>query len=194
MQPQPLSRPLWSLLARKTAPMTVRDLAQATSGRRNAVVRILARWERAGFVRRLPDQKPIRIIMAPDIRKYESPPRADSVAPPRTTARQRIWASIRILKRFDVPTLQITAEASRRAVETYINALMRAGYVRRVTRGHHKAGSWSVYQLALNTGRRAPAVTQRDGATIILDRNNGTRREIRSERDAPDGGEVNHVC
>ncbi|HYW03586.1 MAG TPA: hypothetical protein VFA86_06540 [Gammaproteobacteria bacterium] len=76
-----------------------------------------------------------------------------------TSARSRIWQSMRVLRRFDVPQLMATAEASRNNVGRFVLGLRRAGVIRVVRQhcnGH--AGDCAVYQLVRNLGPHAPRV------------------------------------
>jgi DNA-binding IclR family transcriptional regulator len=185
-QKNAISAPLWAELRRRRGPATIRELQLATRTRRSSVVQLIGRWERAGFVSRIPETRPLAVVMTPTVAKLGKPPRAGAAGDRKPSQRQRIWTSMRILKRFDVPALSISAEAARRTVETYLNALMRAGYIERVSRGSHKAGTWSVYRLSRDTGRKSPAVTQRAGVCSVFDRNLG--RIVASEATDPTGG------
>ena len=48
-----------------------------------------------------------------------------------TDKRVTVWLAMRQLVRFDVPTLVMTTEASKRSVVDYLYALGRAGYLRK---------------------------------------------------------------
>jgi len=77
------------------------------------------------------------------------------------SARQRIWQSMRIMRRFTRVDLAMTAEVSPAAVNGYIMPLMRAGYVAKVRERQRTgrgcvAGDFSVYRLVQNTGPHAP--------------------------------------
>ena len=136
----------------------------------------------------------------------------------RRTARERIWATMRVLKKFDVPMLMMTAEANRRSCEDFINLLARAGYVRTLShpvarraappaaeagqgRGLSAASranlyvarDWSTYQLVRSTGPRCPTITNPpEGERELIDPNTGASVPIgpglRSR-----AREVNHV-
>lgn len=81
-------------------------------------------------------------------------------APMQTTqARQRMWQSMRVLKRFSVADLVATAETPANSANHYVRALRRAGYLRCVqpvqsgrTAGHAR------YQLMRDTGPCAPRI------------------------------------
>lgn len=90
------------------------------------------------------------------------------------TKLDRAWQSMRIMRRFDVRDIVATAEIGHAWAARYINALVRSGHVRlisRVRRGH--VGS-SVYQLARDTGPLAPVLT---AAGEVYDRNEATVSE-----------------
>lgn len=191
MQPgsSPIAESLWAELRRRRRPATIRELQLATATRRSSVVQQIGRWERAGFVRRIPDTRPLAIAMIPTVVKYPKPPRAVCSDRPGAHQRQRIWAAMRILKRFDIPALEIASQASRRGVETYLNVLLRAGYAKRLSRGHHKLGTWSTYQLVRDTGRKSPAVSNRAGACRLVDRNDGSSHVLTAAVAPSEGGE-----
>jgi len=82
---------------------------------------------------------------------------------PSSDARARAWTSMRILRNFTVPQLQMTAAISEANIFVYVRCLVRAGYLRIVKeRELNRPGSRSVYQLVRNTGPLQP-IPQRSG-------------------------------
>ena len=83
-------------------------------------------------------------------------------------ARDRIWASMRIMVRFSIPELVATAETTKANAAKYVRGLAHAGYLRVVAPKRNGAkGGHAVYQLIRNTGPRAPRLT-RDGQTFDM--------------------------
>jgi hypothetical protein len=79
-------------------------------------------------------------------------------------AREKMWAGIRILRRFHIRDLiQVAEIARRKAAERFVQDLMRAGYLR-VTEAERGCDG-SVYGLIRNTGPFAPRVG-RKGLTL----------------------------
>jgi len=176
--------PLWRALAAAPSPASVADLHVQCHGHPNAIQHRLARWVRAGLVARF-DGRPKLYAMIDTIEPTPEPPsvRIDGRLQPRPrTARERLWSAIRVLKRFDLPQLLMSAGASRRSTEDYLNCLQRAGYVRCERRGNSMSGEWSRYSLARNTGPKSPRVTHRatgDGRVReLVDPNTGERCDI----------------
>lgn len=176
-----VERPLWDALRMARSPASVADLHVATSAHPNSIQLRLKRWERAGLVQ-VTSSQPRRFIM---IDKSPTPPKVSNAGKVArtTTMRQRLWIAMRVLKRFDLPTIMMTAGASRRSAEDYINVLCRAGYVHRTYRGNAMTGEWSVYLLVKRSGPRAPAVSHRkgDGGELIrelVDHNDGSRHDV----------------
>lgn len=80
-------------------------------------------------------------------------------------ARDRVWFSMRALRRFSLPELIETAEAGRSNCLKFALALERAGIVRRVrSRASGKKGGHVVWQLVRDLGPLAPRL-QSDGRT-----------------------------
>lgn len=81
-------------------------------------------------------------------------------------ARDRVWFSMRALRRFTLPMLQETAEANRSNCLKFALALERAGILRRVVdrKSGHKGGH-VLWQLVRDLGPIAPRL-QKDGRTF----------------------------
>ena len=175
-----VTQPLWRALRAAAEAQSVRQLHVLTGAHPNAIQLRLKRWERAGLVS-VTSQRPRKYLMSAT---DSQPPRmaADGALTRRPSGRQRMWTSMRVLKRFDLPTLMMTAEVSRRSAETYINNLSRAGYLRTLARGNSACGTWSNYQLVRRSGPRAPAVNHSRAGTphrvLLVDRNDGTEHDI----------------
>jgi len=188
----PVETPLWRALLAAEQPRTIRELHQDCGAAPNAIQHRLSRWRKAGLVMRI-DGQPIRFAVAPKIANDPEPP----LVPPHVdvegritmrqpTASDRLWIAMRVMKRFDLPQLMLTAGCHRRSAETMINWLMRAGYLRREARGSHMRGTWSVYVLVRNTGRRTPIITRRvidnRAVRVVIDRNTQAMHVITPRR------------
>lgn len=74
-------------------------------------------------------------------------------------ARQRVWNSIRVLKRFTAAQLEATATIRRANLQKYLLALDRAGYLTLVRpKQNGKSLGHAIWRLARDTGPRAPIV------------------------------------
>ena len=76
----------------------------------------------------------------------------------KTTATSRIWQSMRIMRRFGVVDLMLTAAASRDMVVRMLGILTKASYLRMTSR--HTAGQPAQYSLVRNTGPQAPVLKE----------------------------------
>lgn len=82
-------------------------------------------------------------------------------------ALQRVWQSMRIMRRFTIGDLMTTSEAGKTAVEKYVAALRKAGYLRLVhNRVNGRAGSRDVFALARDTGPLAP-IRRKDNTGVF---------------------------
>lgn len=172
--------PLWRTLGAAACPASIAELHLATRAHPNAIQHRLDRWVRAGLVTRL-EGTPKRYAMNDDTPRTPQPPRVaiDGRATARQSSqRERLWRAMRVLPGFDVPGLMLVANASRRSVETLINALHRAGYLRQLSRGNSVKATWSTYRLVRNTGPAAPSVNMARG--VLTDGNTGNVTDISS--------------
>lgn len=179
-----LSLDAWQALRRLRGPVTLEELIAATGCADRPLYCRLRRWRRSGWIRKI-DQLPQRYALSPAAPDVAEPPRvtlALDVEQRRPSARVRMWVAMRVLKRFNVPMLQMTAEVKRRNCEDFINLLSRAGYVRRLDYGVGRcragnlgaARTWSTYQLVRNTGPKAPTITNPPGGPRqLVDANTG---------------------
>lgn len=80
-------------------------------------------------------------------------------------ARDRAWQSMRILRRFDVPSLSSTAEIGVANAGKYLRGLLRSGYIRIIKpKSEGRKGGHACYQLIRDTGPKAPRL-QSNGDT-----------------------------
>jgi len=85
-------------------------------------------------------------------------------------ALQRVWQSMRIMRRFTSADLMTTSEAGETAVHKYVAALAAAGYLRlAVARVSGRPGSRDVWLLVRDSGPLAP-IRRRD-RTGVFDTN-----------------------
>ena len=81
-------------------------------------------------------------------------------------ALQRVWTSMRVMRRFTTGDLITTAEAGETAVQKYVKALHQAGYLRLQTaRVSGRPGSRDIWALVRDTGPLAP-IRRRDGSGV----------------------------
>ena len=86
-------------------------------------------------------------------------PGTRSIAVTVGNARQKMWRSMRILRRFTAAEIEATAEAGTSNVQRYVKALLRAGFLR-IARPKREGvkGGHPVYQLARDSGPKPPRV------------------------------------
>jgi hypothetical protein len=90
--------------------------------------------------------------------------------------RARIWTSMRVMRRFTLPELIVTAQAGESNARCYVGELHAAGYIaiavphRRGTIGGHQ-----VWRLVRNSGPHAPQRIGRGKCPAIFDPNTGDR-------------------
>ncbi|MDQ6957207.1 MAG: hypothetical protein Q9M21_08425 [Mariprofundaceae bacterium] len=86
--------------------------------------------------------------------------------------RQRAWKAMRIMTQWTLGDIESTAEISRANAESFVYALVKAGYVRRIQpKKNGVKGGYAVYRLVKNTGPRCPVTANYNA--IIHDRNTG---------------------
>jgi hypothetical protein len=199
VDPQPaVSEPLWAALRAAHDPASISELHVASRAHPNAIHLRLRRWLAAGFVNEF-DGRPKRFAMSNTAQALPKPPVCgEDLCPrvPERTTRDRMWSSMRVLRRFDLPTLMITAEATRRSAEDFINCLLRAGFLNREHRGNSTRGDWSIYVVIRRSGSKTPIVSHgtRDGVRFrqVVDPNDGSTFDISPSRSA--GQPAQHCC
>jgi hypothetical protein len=81
-------------------------------------------------------------------------------------ARQRLWNSIRVFKRFTSGQLEATAEVTRANLQKYLLALSRSGYLALARpKQNGKSLGHAVWRLARDSGPHAPIV-RTDGSGV----------------------------
>lgn len=182
---------LWTALASASSPASVPELAASIGADADQINWRLSRWAGLGFVEAI---KPASAdgrttyLMAAAARAMAAPPALDADRQPSRArgGRTSMWRSIRVLKRFDLVELSITAEVTEPSAKQFVSCLLRAGILRRERRGHALTGQRSIYALAGQFGPRTPIVRQRreDGRRIqeVVDPNTGAVREISSRQ------------
>ncbi len=86
------------------------------------------------------------------------------VAKRRTRTRDRVWASMRMLRTFSIPDLMATSDAGYDNVKKYVRGLERAGYLRRIADHTGRKGQHARWILIRDTGHIAPRLCS-DGTT-----------------------------
>lgn len=177
----PLADDVWRALRRFDRAVTFEEILAATSSPRASVFCRLHRWARRGVLKRIPAEPP-RFALTPAAPLTPTPPAVTldgEVAPPQPNGRARMWKAMRILKAFDIPTLMMTAEVSRRSCDDFLYLLSRARYVR-IRRP--QPNGWASYALICDTGPKHPTFTRcQHRATSedrLLDQNTGASVEL----------------
>jgi hypothetical protein len=132
--------------------------AHATRGDTyRALERQLGAWRDAGIVTAAGEppaysleRKYLRMASPPAL---SAPPRRNPF--PKRTQRQRLWSAMKVLRNFDLPTLLMTAEASRQAAMDMIRVLERAGWLRETKTGWTTAASRTWGSVAPTYSHRA---------------------------------------
>ena len=80
--------------------------------------------------------------------------------------RARMWRAMRVFRSFTSPQVCMAASVSRKNAQSFIRALEKAGYLRRV-RAHEsgKAGSFADWRLIRDTGPECP-ILRRDRNSV----------------------------
>ncbi|HEU4958982.1 MAG TPA: hypothetical protein VFT56_01125 [Sphingomonas sp.] len=176
--------PLWRALQQADRPVTIAELHVAAGVHPGSIDFRLNAWRRAGLVGRI-EGRPHRYYMEAATDRHPSPPmiaRGGRVVARKPAAYERIWTAIRVLKRFDLPSLSIAAGAGRRTTLNYVGLLQRVGYVRLDRLGNPRTGEVSRYSLARDTGRTAPRETiltvDGEPRRELVDRNTGERHDV----------------
>lgn len=196
----PVRHPLWTALRSRQEPATALELATAIGTTKGSIAWSLTLWTRAGFlIASKPSEagaakksKPRKnFIMANEARVHPTPPSlnaANQITRPRA-GRSAMWRAMRVLKRFDLVELRIVAEVSEASAKVYVSALLKAGLLRRASRGDAAASRRSIYAIVGNPGPLPPMIQQKrdDGRTtaFVTDPNTGRTFEISSQRAVP---------
>lgn len=189
-----IRQPLWSTLRTLSDPASVPELAGAIGAPASSIAWRLSRWAQAGLLTAIPAndrQGRTRYLMPDTARTLATPPALDAARRPsaKRGGRTAMWRAIRILKRFDLVQLCMTAEVTEASAKVYVSALLRAGILRCAVRGNATTGQRSVYMLAGTFGPLVPVIGQRreGGRTIttVTDPNTGTTREISAHPPLP---------
>lgn len=194
-----LSDDAWGALRRLGGEATFDRILALSGAEDRPLYCRLRRWQRRGHLV-ITEGRPRRFKLSPAAPDVAEPPRVSidaQVAPRLRTAKDRMWAAMRVLKRFDLPLLMITAEVTNRSATDYVAALACAGYLR-VNR-HIRGGAdpervHATYQLLNNSGPKTPA-TYRDRATgerRLNDRNTGQLMILVARQPRRRRGEARH--
>ncbi|MBZ6377366.1 hypothetical protein B5C34_05290 [Pacificimonas flava] len=175
-----IQRPLLDELRRADQPLSVADLHVRLGAPPKGISLRLYLLERAGAVEAV-SARPKRYILKPgspkDLRGTAQGHRALRAG---STQRDRIWRAIRVQRTFSLPDIVMAATVSRRSFETFVNDLLRAGYVRIIRRGVSSAATWTVYRLVVRSGPKTPVThkVQGSNAKFLDDPNTGQRIDI----------------
>ncbi len=81
---------------------------------------------------------------------------------PPSRPRHRMWTSMRVLRKFNICDIQTAGEVKRSAANKFINILVKAGYLRKLSPGS-PTGEKAMYLMVKNTGPKAPIERQNKG-------------------------------
>lgn len=196
------ARALWVGLRFARAPIDLFDLAMPIIKAADAslvdLIRLLDRWVAGGWVRAT--KRPRQFALKPEFIMMAEPP--ELAAPtrrwraPRTTQRQRIWHSMRVLRRFDFPTLVIAAQAKPTTVADLLRIFERGGWLRRDGDRWHflstKPAGYQVPTIARRWTDSGPVIrvsNPADGSVLDLP----VQPRARRDRTPFLTGELNHV-
>lgn len=168
---------VWTDLRFALEPISLSDIVIANDGAPRPpladTIELLDRWRGAGLIERF--EKPESYIMHAKARTFRDPPAVGETArkPKSRSTRQRIWSAIRVMKKFDLVEICITASVERRAASRVLNQLTRAGFLVRTDRAGDDQPRW---RLTRPSGPTHPGV-EYAGRTVValVDRHSGQR-------------------
>lgn len=180
----PVQHRVWSALLAQDEPVRFGELVPAGANRASAY-QSLERWVSAGLVERTGSPSHYRYHLNDNTDRSPMPPvvtASGSAVRRASPAYQRIWSAIRVLRRFDLPLLIITAQVRERQLSGYIGLLRRTGYVDLVQLGNPQRGIVSRYRLVRDPGPKAPRetlrVTPAGTARLLVDPNTGQEHDV----------------
>lgn len=177
---------LWVELRFASRPLDLGEIVLAVRSRVlvrvAAIHRTLSDWARAGFVE--VSGRPHAYQLTAEARRLPDPPSAaEESAPIRAVwnenrgPRQRLWSAMRVLKRFDLVTLRMSADVTELRAKEFLRNMVRAGYLREVPPASAAAPAfWAIG--ARHCGPLPPVVRYRliNGRPVlrVIDRNDHT--------------------
>lgn len=172
----------WVELRFAHAPLTMAEILFAVRDRASTVTlglvdQLLLGWHRMGLIER--KGRPVAWAMVSEAKRQSNPPELPPAAPRHWTERRgpraRMWTAMRVLKRFDLVQLTLSADVPEPLAKQFLSVMERAGYVRR------QGDRWA--QGARPWGPKPPAVTymRLDEHTVmrVRDRNSDVVFDIR---------------
>lgn len=167
---------LWRVLRLATQAHSLGELFDAAEIEPALFFSLIENWTAQGAL--LTQLQPLRFMMTEAARSRVHPPRAlearTKCTVPKFSGRQRLWAAMRVLKEFDLPTLCMAAEVGEKGAREFLGGLLRFDYL---TTRKVAPDAPTVYKLARNTGPKHPIIRRRnEGSRSVVeldDRNNG---------------------
>lgn len=89
------------------------------------------------------------------------------------TVRARLWKSMRMMRRFTIPDLIETAEASDTCARKFVRALVESDYVHVLRKTNFRLMTHTTYLLVNDTGPQAPRLRKREA--VVWDPNTRTK-------------------
>lgn len=77
--------------------------------------------------------------------------------------RQKMWNTMRVMRKFSVMDLMMAAEVGRVCAHGYASLLVKAGYLRELSPGGNRKGAQAVYLLLRYTGPKSPVEKRAQG-------------------------------
>ncbi|MEM1077427.1 MAG: FaeA/PapI family transcriptional regulator [Pseudomonadota bacterium] len=148
------------------APITTAEIAEKTALAEGTVRKYLNRWE---------DQKRVKREQegAAALWRLRGPVEYEGVSALPSSPQEAIWRSMRVLKRFSQADLSLALKGvpscpSEVLLRAYIQALLRAGYLKVLVKARPARGIAARYQLLRDTGPLPPDVKNRE---VVVDQN-----------------------
>lgn len=89
-------------------------------------------------------------------------------SPKKVTKNQKIWASIKVLKRFDYRDVSFATQVEKNYTRKYLQALRNADYLKIIKEATHETPEKYWFMPANDTGRKAPQIKR---GKIVYDPN-----------------------
>ncbi|MGF1727180.1 hypothetical protein [Photobacterium nomapromontoriensis] len=82
---------------------------------------------------------------------------------PANRPRQKMWLTLRVLRKFRLSDLMMATEVGRSTASKFVNRLIQAGYVRKISPSKPRLGDGAVFLLVRDTGPLAPIERSKKG-------------------------------
>lgn len=159
---------IWKLI-RQLKTFTLTDLDQTIDMERSSIKTYLDALLKAGFLKaEFQDEVKDKIYHLAKDNGVRRPDITREGAKKPITGRQRMWMAMKVLKRFDYRDLALTAKVPSIEAKSYLQALLKANYVRVLKKGRSTTPNVYQFLARMDHGPYAPVV-KKDKS--IYDRN-----------------------